>query len=96
MVLKSIMSYLENILGHTMFDEHLRISKVTYLQHLRWAVVAGLRLIYAGIASIIHGIIPSLFDGSAPKQVIDIYHNHLEDHPNPKYKEMIKEEKGQK
>lgn len=72
-----------------MFDEHLNTSKVTYFEHLRWATVAGIRLIYAGITSIIHGVVPSLFDGTAPKQIIDIYHEHLEDHPNPKYKEMI-------
>lgn len=78
-----------NTLGHTMFDDHLNTSKVTYFEHLRWATVAGIRLIYAGITSIIHGVVPSLFDGTAPKQIIDIYHGHLEDHPNPSYKEMI-------
>jgi hypothetical protein len=72
-----------------MFDDHLNTSKVTYFEHLRWATVAGIRLIYAGITSIIHGVVPSLFDGTAPKQIIDIYHGHLEDHPNPSYKEMI-------
>ena len=33
-----------------MFREHLTISKVTYIQHLKWAVIAGLRLIYAGVS----------------------------------------------
>lgn len=72
-----------------MFDDHLNTSKVTYFEHLRWATTAGIRLIYAGITSIIHGVVPSLFNGTAPKQIIDIYHGHLEDHPNPSYKEMI-------
>jgi len=76
-----------------MFDNHLSKSKVTYFEHLRWAVLAGLRLIYSGVASIIHGIFPSLFDGVAPKTVIDIYHSHLVDHPNEDYKTMIKEAK---
>jgi hypothetical protein len=79
-----------------MFREHLTTSNVTYWEHLAWAIKAGFRLIYAGIASIIHGIVPSLFDGAAPKQVIDIYHSHLEDHPNPQYKDMIKEAKDRK
>lgn len=79
-----------------MFDEHLKTSKVTYLEHLKWAVVAGIRLIYAGVTSIIHGFVPTLFNGSAPKQVIDIYHNHLENHPNPQYKEMINTAKERK
>lgn len=78
-----------------MFNDHLNTSKVTYFEHLRWATVAGLRLIYAGITSIIHGVVPSLFDGTAPKQIIDIYHGHLEDHPNPSYKEMINNAKNE-
>jgi hypothetical protein len=77
-----------------MFKDHLSISKVTYLKHLRWAVIAGLRLIYAGLASIVHGLIPSLFDDVAPKQVIDIYHNHLKDHPNPNYRDLISKNKN--
>lgn len=76
-----------------MFDKHLDKSKVTYFQHLKWAMLAGIRLIYSGIASIIHGVFPNLFDGIAPKTIIDIYHTHLENHPNPDYKEMIKKAK---
>ena len=72
-----------------MFDNHLNKSKVTYFEHLRWAVVAGVRLIYSGVASIVHGVIPTLFDGTAPKTIIDIYHSHLLSHPNKEYKNMI-------
>lgn len=74
-----------------MFKDHLNKSNVTYFKHLAWAILAGLRLIYAGIASIVHGLIPLLFDGTAPKTIIDIYHSHLVNHPNEEYKEMIKE-----
>ncbi len=76
-----------------MFDKHLDKSQVTYFQHLKWATVAGIRLIYSGIASIVHGLFPSLFDGVAPKTIIDIYHSHLENHPNTDYKKMINEAK---
>jgi hypothetical protein len=76
-----------------MFKKHLEKSKVTYFSHLWWALIAGLRLIYSGIASIIHGIVPTLFDGTAPKTIIDIYHSHLVNHPNDEYKDMIKEAK---
>ena len=58
-----------------MFDKHLKISKVSYLEHLRWSLIAGAKLIWAGIASIIHGVNPNLFDGVAPKIIIEIYHN---------------------
>lgn len=76
-----------------MFRKHLDASNTTYLGHLSWAVVSGFRLIYAGISSIIHGVVPTLFDGTAPKQIIDIYHNHLKDHPNEQYQEMISKAK---
>lgn len=76
-----------------LFKNHLLKSKVTYFQHLRWAFVAGFRLIGAGVASIIHGFIPSLMDGKAPKTIIDIYHSHLSNHPNGEYKEMIRQAK---
>lgn len=74
-----------------MFDKHLSKSKVTYTEHLQWAILAGIRLIYSGFASIIHGINPKFFDRTAPKTIIDIYHSHLLNHPNEDYKEMIKE-----
>jgi hypothetical protein len=72
-----------------MFKDHLTKSKVTYFQHFKWAFLAGFRLIYAGIASIIHGVAPSLFDGVPAKTVIDIYHRHLLNHPNGDYQEVI-------
>lgn len=76
-----------------MFENHLNKSKISYLAHLRWAIVAGIRLIYAGIASIIHGVVPTLFNGTAPKIIIDIFHSHLVNHPNEEYKDMIEESK---
>jgi hypothetical protein len=76
-----------------MFKDHLIKSKVTYFKHLAWAILAGLRLIYAGIASIVHGVVPILFDGTAPKTIIDIYHSHLVNHPNEEYKDMIDQAK---
>jgi len=77
-----------------MFKKHLEKGKVTYPSHFTWAVFAGFRLIYAGVCSIIHGFIPTLFDGEAPHTVIDIYHSHLINHPNAEYKDMI--DKAQK
>lgn len=74
-----------------MFESHLSKSKVTYLEHLRWAIIAGLRLIYSGFASIIHGLLPFLFNRTAPRTIIDIYHKHLINHPNEEYKTMIQE-----
>ena len=56
-------------------------------------MAAGCKLLYAGIASIIHGFVPAWFEGTAAKIVIDLYHRRLEDHPNTDYKEYIKKAK---
>lgn len=79
-----------------MFHKHLEKSKVNYVQHFCWAMIAGLRLIYAGLASIIHGFFPSLFDGTPAKVVIDIYHDHLKNHPNDDYQKLINQKSNKK
>lgn len=73
-----------------MIKEHLIKSNVTYRDHTSHAVCTGWRLIWGGITSIIHGICPVLYDGVAPRMIIDIYHDHLISHNNKEYKEMIK------
>lgn len=69
--------------------EHLEKSKETYVPHFVWAFFSGLKLIWAGVASIIHGFIPGLFPGTAAKTVIDLYHKRLVDHPNKEYQNYI-------
>ena len=44
-----------------MFKKHLNEAGKSYLEHFKFAFKAGLILIYAGITSIIHALIPSLF-----------------------------------
>lgn len=72
-----------------MFKDHLTKSKETYLSHLIWAVLASLRLFWASLASLIHGIFPNLFPGTAAKTVIDLYHKRLVNHPNKEYQNYI-------
>jgi hypothetical protein len=79
-----------------MFNKHLKDSNVTYTQHMRWAIVAGIRLIYAGVASIIHAVVPAWFSATAAKTVIDLYHTRLKDHPNIEYQNYIQESKKDK
>jgi hypothetical protein len=76
-----------------MFDNHLNKSKVNYSNHFLWAITAGCKLIYAGFASIIHAFIPSWFEGTAAKIVIELYYTRLENHPNTDYKEYIEQSK---
>lgn len=68
---------------------HLVESGVTYAEHSRWALMAGARLIWAGVASLLHAIHPGLFPATAAKTVIDLYHKRLRDHPNAEYQDMI-------
>ena len=70
--------------------DHLKKSEETYFSHLKWATFAGIKMIFVGASSIIHGIIPAVFQGTAAKTVIDFYHKRLVNHPNKEYKEYIK------
>ena len=73
--------------------EHLDKSQENYFSHFLWALLAGLRLIWAGIASIIHGFVPGWFPGTAAKTVIDLYHQRLVGHPNKEYQDYINSKK---
>ena len=44
-----------------LFRKHLTAAGKTYWKHFMFAFRAGFLLIYAGITSIIHALIPSLF-----------------------------------
>jgi hypothetical protein len=68
---------------------HLESSKETYTSHLFWATYAGFKMIVVGISSIVHGIVPAFFTGTAAKTVIDLYHERLINHPNKEYADYI-------
>ena len=68
---------------------HLQSSQETYTSHLIWASYAGVKMILIGISSIIHGIVPAFFTGTAAKMVIDFYHKRLINHPNKEYADYI-------
>jgi hypothetical protein len=70
-------------------SEHLEASKETYVSHLFWATYAGVKLIVVGLSSIVHGIIPAFFRGTAAKTIINFYHDRLVDHPNREYTDYI-------
>jgi hypothetical protein len=55
------------------FDKHLKEAKKNYLQHFWFAFKAGFILIYAGMASLIHAFIPSLFPFVSLKIVKNLY-----------------------
>jgi hypothetical protein len=55
-----------------MFSKHLAQSNTTYIEHFKFAFYAGLMLIWAGITSIIHAFIPSLFPFVSRKITVDL------------------------
>ncbi len=73
-------------------SNHLEKSRTTYTAHLKWAVYSGFILIGSGIASIIHGFIPPLFEGSTAKTIIEMFYRNLYNHPNKDYQYKIMKE----
>ena len=47
------------------FTHHPESNGETYFQHLRCAASYGLRMIFSGVAAIIHSIFPFLFETAA-------------------------------
>lgn len=52
-----------------LFAPHLAAVGETYVQHLRMALGFGSRLVIAGLACIIHGLCPSLFQRTGSSAV---------------------------
>jgi len=73
--------------------QHLKKSQETYGSHLVWATYAGVKMILVGCSSIIHGVVPAFFQGTAAKTVIDFYHKRLVNHPNNEYQDYIEQYK---
>jgi hypothetical protein len=69
--------------------KHLKDSEESYLSHCRWAVGAGFVMIWAGILSIIHGLIPAWFPFKSAKTIIDLYYKRLHNHKNKSYRDYI-------
>jgi hypothetical protein len=55
-----------------MFSKHLAESNKTYIEHFKFAFYAGLMLLWAGVTSIIHAFIPSLFPFVSRKIIVDL------------------------
>lgn len=74
-------------------NQHLIDSKTDYISHSTWAFSAGIKLILAGLASLVHAIHPSLFSEVAAKTVINLYYKRLHNHPNSQYQSYIEKVK---
>ncbi|MGB6975989.1 MAG: DUF6356 family protein [Gammaproteobacteria bacterium] len=54
------------------FTKHPRIHEETYLEHFKYAFKCGIKMIFAGIAFIIHAIFPWLFEYTGSNRVYDL------------------------
>lgn len=70
--------------------KHLQDSRCSYFEHFKFAIYAGVLLLLAAIASLIHAIFPAIFKGSSAYIVIKLYKERLENHPNATYQDWIK------
>lgn len=68
--------------------KHLEVNQITFINHFMFAIKAGVLLLYAGVASIIHAICPALFDGVPSRIVANLYHGRIKNHPNPEYRKL--------
>ena len=66
--------------------DHLKASKTDYYAHLYQAFSLGFTLIYAGILSIIHSLLPFLFPASSANKVTRMYVRVILDSANPEIK----------
>ncbi len=67
-------------------QKHLDSVHESYFKHFFFAACFGLRLIGGGLAAIIHGLCPALFDHTASKTVFKL---------NDELKARLKESDGQ-
>lgn len=76
----------------TLSKHHLNQSQMTYFPHLYQAFSLGFVLIYAGIMSIIHAILPFLFPAKSAHQVTWMYVRVILDSKNPEIRKFKENE----
>ena len=58
-----------------LFTEHPKSMNETYLQHLLCASTYGVRMVFVGVAAIIHAIFPFLFETTTSDLAKEIVSN---------------------
>jgi hypothetical protein len=68
--------------------EHLQENQCSYKHHFLFAVKAGILMIFGGFASLIHAVLPCVFEGTSAKIVSSLYNGRIKNHPNKKYRSL--------
>ena len=58
-----------------LFVDHPRSLGLSWLQHGAGAVRIGVKLIAAGLAALVHALVPGLFTDTAGRTVTETYHS---------------------
>lgn len=77
----------------TRSSQHLKASRVGYFSHLYGGIRLGFRMMYLGLTSMFHGVVPAWFEGDAPLGVAKLYYRHVHNHPNPAFQVEIETER---
>lgn len=72
---------------------HIETSRMGYFHHLLHATKFGFLMIYLGLTSLIHALVPAWFEGDAPLGVANIFYRTVYHHPNPMFQKHIQAEK---
>ncbi|MDE0800763.1 MAG: DUF6356 family protein [Rhodospirillaceae bacterium] len=56
-----------------LFCEHPESVNETYFKHLMFAAGFGVRMLVAGLACVVHGLLPCLFERTGSKCICDLY-----------------------
>lgn len=72
---------------------HLALSRMGYITHARQSIVLGFKLMWLGVTSIFHGLIPAKFIGDAPLGVTKMFYQVVIFSPNPVFQTFIAEQK---
>jgi len=56
------------------FTEHPDSVGESYLEHLGTASVFGVRLLIAGLACLVHGLLPFLFEKTSSRTIAKLHH----------------------
>lgn len=60
-------------LFNRLFVQHPQSVDETYFQHLRFAGWFATRLMLAGLAALVHAVIPALFEKTAGRLIAEMY-----------------------
>lgn len=70
--------------------KHLELGKTTYYAHLLHAGGNGFILIWLGVTSIIHAIVPAWFAATSAMGVATLYFKYVKDNLQPVIQEHIR------